>query len=371
MTGHDVYLLSPEISLVGLALLVMGLDLFVRRKGLLTLVAVVGLALPMALSIVLWMEVSSEADGRLVGVLGALTVDKFALFFKFLIVGVTGLVLAASMDYARRMPGLRGEFIGLILLSATGMTLLASAAELITIYVSLELTALPLIALSTFLMTPRSGEAGLKFLVLSGVSSALLLYGMVLVYGFTGTTYLEEIGRAVATPMDASIPFGSVALLVGGHTDSGGVWVQDCGGAVPHVGAGRVPGGADAGSRVPVGGEQGGGVCHSAEGILYGVSSFGPRVVDAVCRACGGVDDAGQPDGDGAEQHQAAIGLQHRGARGVYAGGAGGGGVEDRRGRYSRRAWESAFLPGGVCGYEHDGILCGDGRVQQAGYARN
>ena len=91
MTGHDVYLLSPEISLVGLALLVMGLDLVVRRKGLLTLVAVAGLALPLALSIVLWVDVSSETDGRMVGVLGALTVDKFALFFKFLILGVTGL----------------------------------------------------------------------------------------------------------------------------------------------------------------------------------------------------------------------------------------------------------------------------------------
>ena len=214
MTGHDVYLLSPEISLVGLALLVMGLDLVVRRKGLLTLVAVAGLALPLALSIVLWVDVSSETDGRMVGVLGALTVDKFALFFKFLIVGVTGLLLAASVDYAR-LPGLRGEFIGLILLSATGMTLLASATELITIYVSLELTALPLIALATFRMTPRSGEAGLKFLVLSGVSSALLLYGMVLVYGLTGSTYLEEIGRAVATPLDASLPFGSMALLMG------------------------------------------------------------------------------------------------------------------------------------------------------------
>ena len=61
MTGHDVYLLSPEISLVGLALLVMALDLVAPRKGLLTLVAVVGLALPMALSIVLWGEVSSES----------------------------------------------------------------------------------------------------------------------------------------------------------------------------------------------------------------------------------------------------------------------------------------------------------------------
>ena len=200
---------------MGLALLVMGLDLMVRRKGLLTLVAVAGLALPLALSIALWGDVSSDADGRLVGVMGALSVDKFALFFKFLILGVAGLLLAASVDYAQRLPRLRGEFIGLILLSATGMMLLASATELITLYVALELSALPMIALATFRMTPRSGEAGLKFLVLSGVSSALLLYGMVLVYGVTGTTYLEEIGAALATPTDASIPFGSIALLVG------------------------------------------------------------------------------------------------------------------------------------------------------------
>ena len=195
MTGHDVYLLSPEISLVGLALLVMALDLFVTRKGILTFVAVLGLALPLALSITLWMDVQSEADGQFVGVLGALTIDKFALFFKFLVLGVTGLLLTASLDYAKRLPRLQGEFIGLILLSATGMMLLAAAAELITIYVSLELTALPLIALSTFLMTPRSGEAGLKFLVLSGVSSALLLYGMVLVYGLAGSTYLTRHRR--------------------------------------------------------------------------------------------------------------------------------------------------------------------------------
>ena len=215
MTGHDVYLLSPEISLVGLALLVMALDLFVTRKGILTFVAVLGLALPLVLSITLWMDVQSEGDGQFVGVLGALTIDKFALFFKFLVVGVTGLLLTASLDYAKRLPRLQGEFIGLILLSATGMMLLAAAAELITIYVSLELTALPLIALSTFLMTPRSGEAGLKFLVLSGVSSALLLYGMVLVYGLAGSTYLVDIAEVVKGPLDPTVPFGSHALLLG------------------------------------------------------------------------------------------------------------------------------------------------------------
>ena len=215
MTGHDAYLLSPEISLVGLGLLVMALDLFLHRKGILHLVAVMGLALPVALSIVLWNDVHSEVDGELVGVFGALTVDKFALFFKFLILGVVGLVILASVDYTRRLQKLQGEFLGLILFSATGMMLLAATTELISIYISLELTALPLIALASFLMTPRSSEAGLKFLVLSGISSALLLYGMVLVYGLAGSTHLTEIAEAVREPLDADLPFGSYALLLG------------------------------------------------------------------------------------------------------------------------------------------------------------
>ncbi len=215
MTVQDVYLLSPEISLVGLALLVMAMDLFVKRKAVLFLMAVVGLALPVALSVMLWMDVQAEPGGRLVGVYGALTVDKFALFFKFLVLGSAALLLAASLDYAKRLTRLQGEFVGLILLSATGMTLLAAATELISIYVSLELTALPLIAMCAFLGSSRSGEAGLKFLILSGLSSALLLYGMTLVYGFTGSTYLTEIGEAMKNPLDPSVPFGGLVILVG------------------------------------------------------------------------------------------------------------------------------------------------------------
>lgn len=201
--------------MVGLALLVMALDLVVTKKGLLFGVAVVGLALPVALSVVLWNDVHSQADGNLMGVFGALTVDKFALFFKFLVLGITALVVLSSVDYAKKLQRFQGEFLGLILFSAVGMMLLAAATELITIYVSLELAALPLIALSAFLMTPRSTEAGLKFLILSGVSSALLLYGMVLVYGLAGSTYLVDIAAAVQNPVDSDLPFGSYALLVG------------------------------------------------------------------------------------------------------------------------------------------------------------
>ena len=111
-----------------------------------------------------------------------------------------------SNDYVRRFERFQVEYFALVLFSVTGMMLLASSVELITIYISLELTALPVAALAAFLRSSRSAESGLKFLVLSGVSSALLLYGLVMVYGFTGSTQLDErrehivlnVGRVVA-----------------------------------------------------------------------------------------------------------------------------------------------------------------------------
>ena len=197
MTGEDVRLLSPELALAGLALLLILLDLVVQRKGFLGAVAAVGLLVPLGLSIWLWIDVDNEPDKQLVGIFNTLTVDQFALFFKFLVLGVAALIVLASVDYVSKVQRFQGEYYGLILFSATGMMLLAAAGELITIYISLELTTLPLAALAAFLMNARSSEAGMKFLILSAISSALLLYGMALVFGFTGSTYLPEIADSV------------------------------------------------------------------------------------------------------------------------------------------------------------------------------
>ena len=216
MTTADVRLLSPEIALVGVGLLIIALDLFVKRKGLLGLLSALGLLVPLALSIWLWMDVAVEPDKELVGIFGTLVVDRFALFFKFLVLGVAAVVVLGSSDYARHMKENQGEYYGLVLFSATGMMLLAATEELIAIYVALELTTLPLIALAAFLKTSRSSESGLKFLVLSAVSSALLLYGIALVYGFTGSTFLADIARQVASLTDPGVIFGgSSALLLG------------------------------------------------------------------------------------------------------------------------------------------------------------
>ena len=219
---HDVYLLSPELALVGLAVLLVLLDLVVKRKGVLLTVGAVALALPVALSVVLWNDVHGLPEGADTGFFGTLVVDKFALFFKFLILGVLALILLASNEYVNRFRQHQGEFLGLMMLSATGLMLLAAAADLITLYISLELASLPVVALAAFLRTDiRSTEAGIKFLLLSGISSALLLYGFVFIYGATGTVQVFTLDPAVPTVAqmitqpEPGLPFGSFLLLTG------------------------------------------------------------------------------------------------------------------------------------------------------------
>ncbi|MBI4202482.1 MAG: NADH-quinone oxidoreductase subunit N [Chloroflexi bacterium] len=214
MTLQDLYLLAPEISLAGLAGLVVLLDLVTRRKGLVAALALVGLLAPAAFAVSLWGDV--RAGGAMAGILDTLVVDEFALFFKFLVLAAVAVVVMGSTDYVSRFQRYQGEFYALVLFSASGMMLLAAATELVSLYVSLELSALPTVALAAFLRDERSTEAGVKLLVLSALSSALLLYGMVLVYAFTGATQLEEIGHIAQALASGDLAFGSYAMLAGG-----------------------------------------------------------------------------------------------------------------------------------------------------------
>ena len=228
MTLHDIYLLSPEISLAAIAMALILLDLVVSRKSLLAAFGVAGLAIPVILSVILWVDLDSSATSEMRGVFGTLVVDKFGLFFKFLLAAAAALVILMSASYVQRIRRFQGEFYGLLLLATSGMMLLPSATELISIYVALELTALPSAALAAFLRDGRSAESGMKFLILSAISSAVLLYGMVYIYGFTGTTSLEgiaaQIGRlleyGVLDPQAAfgdnkALLFGVVLLIAG------------------------------------------------------------------------------------------------------------------------------------------------------------
>ena len=223
MNAHDVYVVSPYLAMAGAAILVIVFDLILPRRanGMLPYIAFLLLAGPFALSLYQFYDLGQGANlvrGETGGddsiLLGSLSVDRFALFFNFLVTGAVALVVLASTEYVKLMQRFRGEYFGLLLFSATGMMLLAGATELITIYVALELTTLPLAALAAFLSSSRSSEAGMKFLIIGAISSALMLYGMALVFGFTGSTQLAEISASVGVTA-GDIAFGNFALLVG------------------------------------------------------------------------------------------------------------------------------------------------------------
>lgn len=212
MNSHDLLLLSPELSVAALGLVVIIADLILDKKTPLIWLAVLGLSVPLAFTLILWFDTPSPE----VGVFGTVTADRLALFFHFLLIGTTAAVIVAGASYSRKFVGFQGEFLALMLLSVSGMMLLAASRDIITAYVALEVSALPVAALAAFLRTDRSLEAGFKFLMLSGLSSAVLLYGLVYLYGVTGTTDIAGMLEAInGMDSDGDRAFGSGGLMLG------------------------------------------------------------------------------------------------------------------------------------------------------------
>ena len=146
---------------------------------------------------------------------GSFVVDTFARFLKVLALAGSAAAILMSIDYAKRRRQQRFEYSVLILLSTLGMMMLISAADLIALYLGLELMSLPLYVVAASHRTElRSTEAGLKYFVLGALSSGMLLYGASLTYGFTGTVSFAGIAHSAA---DAGVGliFGLVFLFAG------------------------------------------------------------------------------------------------------------------------------------------------------------
>ena len=217
MNAQDIYILSPQISIVSVAILTILLDLIVSKKRLVMGLALVGLTVPLVLAIFLWLNLNEsplEITISNISVLhGSFNLDKFGLFFNLLVIGCAAVAIMGSDDYVRRSGIPAGEYFGLMLLAASGMMLLASAGNLITIYIALELTALPLVALSALSLNSKSTEAGAKFFIISALSSAIMLYGMALIYGLSGSITLEGIAAGLVSNT-SGVQSGSLGLVV-------------------------------------------------------------------------------------------------------------------------------------------------------------
>ncbi len=230
MNTADILLALPEIFLVAMGCIILLVDAFVdesRRDWsfVLTLLALVGAGA---------LAVSGAGNGSGTGFGGMFVRDLLADILKVAICGLIASVLIYSRAYLRARAMYRGEYFVLALFGVGGMMVMVSAGHLISIYLGLELLSLSLYAMVAFQRdSARATEAAMKYFVLGALASGLLLYGMSMLYGATGTLEIEGLREELADFDSGGIVliFGLVFIVVGIAFKLGAVpfhmWIPD------------------------------------------------------------------------------------------------------------------------------------------------
>lgn len=208
----DFTLLMPDLYLAALAIVVLVLDLVLAAQWRKQRAAVAGLGLLLGLYPVaaLWGHAPTTEFW------GSYSVDNYALFFKgvFLICGL--LVVLLSVDFFRNLPQAYGEYFSLIIFVVLGMSLLASVVDIIALYIAFELVSIGGYILAGYLKRDaRSNEASLKYFIYGAAASAVMLFGLSLLYGLGGSTNISEIAANSAGRLGLLGPVVLMLILVG------------------------------------------------------------------------------------------------------------------------------------------------------------
>ncbi len=198
LSGSDLALLLPELLLTLWICVVLVVDFAMPRlpRNALAHLSVAGLA-AVLLSLI-WLD-GAGITGTLFANMFAL--DRLAIFFKIFVVLSTILVILASVDFVQRFRFFRGEYYFLVQMSALGMLFMASANDLLSVFVTLEFSTFGFYVLVAYLRDDlRSSEAGLKFFILGAFAAGLLAYGLSLVYGETGKLVFSDMVLSEPTP---------------------------------------------------------------------------------------------------------------------------------------------------------------------------
>jgi NADH-quinone oxidoreductase subunit N len=190
----DLYRLAPELAFCGFGMLVMLLEPFVSaaRKKWLSVPALAGAVLGLAAT-----ALPAAHPGA--AYYGLLRIDTFSIFLHLIVGAVAVLVMLSSADYLEREKLPPGEFYALVLFATAGMGIMASAQELMTGFIGLEISSIASYVLAGYRRdSPRSNEAAMKYFLLGSFATAFFLYGIAMAYGATGTTNLESLRNAVA-----------------------------------------------------------------------------------------------------------------------------------------------------------------------------
>jgi NADH-quinone oxidoreductase subunit N len=214
VSGNDVVAATPILITAGVATLALGVGLLpgrlARRHGP-SLVGMAGIVAAIVMSVVLW---GDRQD--LLG--GGLRADRFGLLLNILFLSCAFVTILLAWREPAAVDR-RGEFVSLLLISTSGMMLVGSAGDLITVFLGIEILSVSLYVLCALeVWREKSLESGLKYLIAGAVGAAILLYGMTLLFGATGTTNLSEIGEALrgTSFTDEPLVIAAMALIVGG-----------------------------------------------------------------------------------------------------------------------------------------------------------
>ncbi|MDF0605530.1 NADH-quinone oxidoreductase subunit NuoN [Neisseriaceae bacterium TC5R-5] len=220
----------PEIFLTGALLVVLMLDLFIPddKRGItygLTLLTLVGAAVA---------QVMTFTSHPVVTFSGMFVSDPLSSIVKLVMYGVTAIVLVYGRQYTMDRQFFKGEYFSLALFAVLGMNLMVSATHFLTLYMGLELLSLALYALIALQReSARATEAAMKYFVLGALASGLLLYGISMIYGATGSLELATISKAISgqSANGVLLVFGLVFIIAGLCFKLGAVpfhmWVPD------------------------------------------------------------------------------------------------------------------------------------------------
>ena len=207
----DFYYILPEIVLTAGALLVLVADVLLPRRHRALTWVTVGVLVATTVSLVPFASARVEVAG------GLIAVDPFALFFKFIFLVAALLTVLMSVSYLEVEGGSPGEYYFLILCSTLGMLIMAGGIDLITSFIGLETMAVSFYILAGFIKpSQRSNEAAVKYFLLGAFSLGVLLYGMSLLYGISGTTNLRVMAKAFVGQERDPLLLLAVILVVAG-----------------------------------------------------------------------------------------------------------------------------------------------------------
>jgi NADH-quinone oxidoreductase subunit N len=218
MTRTDLLLIAPEIWVLTMTCVIMFVDLYIRedRRGIIHMLAIVTLVF--AAIITLRLDYTSDGMSSQLAFNGSFIRDQMGDMLKLFSYFVLAIVFIYAKFCLRQFRMFRSDFYTLTLEALLGIMLLISANNLIMVYLGLELLALSSYALVAYDRDSKRGsEAAMKYFVLGSMASGMLLYGMSMIYGATGSLDLQQVAEAVKSigSDDLMLTFGLVFLVVG------------------------------------------------------------------------------------------------------------------------------------------------------------